>query len=976
VAYNLGVDLGTTFVAAAVSYPTQVEMFTLGDRSVVVPAVVYLRDDGQLVTGEAANRRAVSNPDRVCREFKRRLGDPTPVMLGGTPHAVTDLLGALLRDVLAKVTETEGGPPERVVLTHPANWGPFRRGLFEEVPNLAGLSDVTLVTEPEAAAAHYATSRRLDDGETVAVYDLGGGTFDATVLRKRPGGVEILGTPEGIERLGGVDFDEAILSHVNVAAGGALGELDMRDPQTTIALARLRQDCVLAKEALSADTETVLPVFLPGRHFDVKLTREEFENMVRAPIESTIGALSRTLRSAQVAPEQLSAVLLVGGSSRIPLVARMVSEELGRPTVVDTHPKYAVALGAATLAGSPSGDRSRSTQLASNGQGPRRSVEQAEPTLATPHGAGGRPWYDRPASGAAAGVPRATPSSAASNAAPSRAVPSGPPRPVPTPAPGRQPPRPQPAAQPSPSEPAAQPPRPVPTPAAQPSRSEPAAQPPRSVPTPAAPPRPVPTQAASPSVDAPAQRAAEPPTAAIPTAGTATAPNGTGGRASSAPAQPRAPRPPVGPATGPGGAVPGGGRPGAPTVGGGGTPPRGVPSAGAPAGPYGPGGSVPPGSGTESGATPPVRGAGRTWQLLGLALLALVAAVAVAVGTVYVINWFRGGSAPGSSSGGTTQVANPAAVAPPPAARDVVASVAVPSLGTPIPIGPTPNFAAASPNGRLLYVANGPAKTITVMDTSVNQMIATIPVPAGPPRFLTFAPDGRRVYLSIWDDARTVAVVAVLDTTSNKIVSSIPVRTRPFRAAVTADGRLLYVPNHDSGTVSVIDTASLKLVKEIKVAPNPHWIEFSKDGARAFTANHESNLISVLDLKTDAVLATVPVGTSPHALAVHPTRPLVADVNFDSNNVTMIDTNTNQVTATIPVGKNPQAIAWTADGRFAYVVNNGDNSVSVINAETNQVTATIPTGPGPTNVAVLPDNRHVYVTTLDNGTLTVLNPGG
>jgi YVTN family beta-propeller protein len=959
VAYNLGVDLGTTFVAAAVLYPTQVEMFTLGDRSVVVPAVVYLRDDGQLVTGEAANRRAVSNPDRVCREFKRRLGDPTPVMLGGTPHAVTDLLGTLLRDVLAKVTETEGGPPERVVLTHPANWGPFRRGLFEEVPNLAGLSDVTLITEPEAAAAHYATSRRLDDGQTVAVYDLGGGTFDATVLRKRPGGVEILGTPEGIERLGGVDFDEAILSHVNVAAGGALGELDMRDPRTTIALARLRQDCVLAKEALSVDTETVLPVFLPGRHFDVKLTREEFENMVRAPIESTIGALSRTLRSAQVAPEQLSAVLLVGGSSRIPLVARMVSEELGRPTVVDTHPKYAVALGAATLAGSPSGDGSRSTQLASNGQGVRRPAEQAEPTLATPHGGGGGPWYDLPASGAAAGVPRATtsratPSGAASNAAPSSARPSGPPRPVPTPAPAQQPPRPQPAAQ-SP-------------------RSEPAAQPPRPVPTPTAPPRPVPTQAASSSVDAPAQRATEPPTAAIPTAGTATAPapSGAGGRAPSAPAQPQAPRPPGGPATGPGSGAPGGGRPGAPTVAGGGTPPRGVPSAGAPAGPYGPGGPVPPGS----VAAPPATGGGRSWQLLGLALLALVAAVAVAVGTVYVINLFRGGSALGSGSGGTTQVANPAAVAPPPAARDVMASVAIPSLATPIPIGPTPNFAAASPNGRLLYVANGPAKTITVMDTSVNQMIATIPVPAGPPRFLTFAPDGRRVYLSIWDDARTVAVVAVLDTTSNKIVSSIPVRTRPFRSAVTADGRLLYVPNHDSGTVSVIDTASLKLVREIKVAPNPHWIEFSKDGTRAYTANHESNLISVLDLKTDAVLATVPVGTSPHALAVHPTRPLVANVNFDSANVTMIDTNTNQVTATIPVGKNPQAIVWTADGRFAYVVNNSDNSVSVINAETNQVTATIPTGPGPTNIAVLPDNRHAYVTTLNNGTLTVLNPGG
>lgn len=348
--YSLGVDLGTTFVAAAISHPSQIAMFALGDHSVETPAVVYLADDGTVITGEAASRRAVSSPERAGREFKRRLGDPTPVSLGGTPHAVTDLLGTLLRDVLHKVIETEGAPPEHVVLTHPANWGPFRRGLFEEVPPLAGLDSALTVTEPEAAAAHYATSRQLADGEIVAVYDLGGGTFDATVLRRHPYGLELLGTPEGIERLGGIDFDEAVLNFVNHSSGGALNELDMGDSPTVVALARLRQECVLAKEALSADNETTIPVFLPGRHFDVHMTRTDLEDLIRAQLESTITALARTLRSAQVTPDQLSAVLLVGGSSRIPLVARMVSEELGRPTVTDAHPKHAVALGAAALA--------------------------------------------------------------------------------------------------------------------------------------------------------------------------------------------------------------------------------------------------------------------------------------------------------------------------------------------------------------------------------------------------------------------------------------------------------------------------------------------------------------------------------------------------------------------------------------------------------------------------------------------------
>jgi actin-like ATPase involved in cell morphogenesis len=350
VGYSLGVDLGTTFVAAAIATATRVTMVKLGNQSVVIPATVYLREDGTLVTGEAASLQAVSNPDRIGIEMKRRLGNPTPVELGGEPYNVTALLGALLQDVIQKVIDTEGAPPERLMLTHPANWGPFRRTLFEEVPQFAGLDNPPTVTEPEAVTAHYATSRTLADGATMAVYDLGGGTFDATILRTQPGGIEILGIPDGIDRLGGVDFDEAILSYVDYVADGALSGLDMRDPQAGTALSRLRQECLLAKEALSTQSETVIPVSLPDRQFDVRFTRSTFEEMVRGPIESTIAALTRTLESAQVKPAELSAVLLVGGSARIPLIARMLSAELGRPTVVDKEPKCAVALGAATLA--------------------------------------------------------------------------------------------------------------------------------------------------------------------------------------------------------------------------------------------------------------------------------------------------------------------------------------------------------------------------------------------------------------------------------------------------------------------------------------------------------------------------------------------------------------------------------------------------------------------------------------------------
>ena len=349
--YSLAIDLGTSFVAAAVADDRGLEMFGLGDGSLVAPAAVYIRDDGGLVTGDAAARRAVSNPDRVAREIKRNLGNPTPVMLGGAPYAVSDLLGALLQDVLVRVADRQGAKPERRRADPPGQLGavPARR-CSRTWPGPPGSTDPLYMTEPEAAAAHFASTRPLGEGDVLAVYDLGGGTFDATVLRRTAHGFEIVGTPEGIERLGGADFDEAIFGHVNYLAGGALTELDHSDPRTVVALARLRQDCTLAKEALSVDVEATIPVFLPNRHFDVTLTRGELEGMIRAPIESTIGTLDRVLRAAQVDRTTLVAVLLVGGSSRIPLVAQMVSEAFGRPTVVGAHPKHSVALGAALLA--------------------------------------------------------------------------------------------------------------------------------------------------------------------------------------------------------------------------------------------------------------------------------------------------------------------------------------------------------------------------------------------------------------------------------------------------------------------------------------------------------------------------------------------------------------------------------------------------------------------------------------------------
>jgi YVTN family beta-propeller protein len=850
--YSLAIDLGTSFIAAAVADDHGLEMFTLGDGSLVSPAAVYVSGDGRVVPGEAAARRAVSHPDRVAREVKRHLGNPTPLMLGGAPYLVSDLLGALLQDVLVRVTERQGAKPEVVALTHPANWGPFRTERFQDVARSAGLDEPLYTTEPEAAAAHYASTRPLGEGEVLAVYDLGGGTFDATVLRRTAQGFEILGTPEGIERLGGADFDDAIFAHVNYLAGGALSELDMSDPRTVVALARLHQDCTLAKEALSVDAEATIPVFLPNRHFEVTLTRTELEGMVRASIESTIGTLDRVIRAAQVDRTTLAAVLLAGGSSRIPLVAQMVSEAFGRPTVVGAHPKHSVALGAALLAEARRRETS-DTSLVGTDAG-WTAVGGDGPDVPGPRAAS---VSQAPSPGAWNGV-------AAAPVPATTSIPAG----------------------------------------------------------------------------GPALTEAVAASAVLP----------TGAGAGEVMDRDRG--------GGPTSVVP-------------------MPRTGEHSGdvPSGTGQRPPPADGTPP-VIPPPSGAARKRPvalIAGLLVLGLAA-----VGVVVYLTLRPATQTPAATSGhppaSSSAAGAPAGQAPAPPA--VATAVPIPSLGTAIDVGPTPNFVVASPSGHQLYVANTSAGVVTVVDTAVNRVTGTIPIKAGPPRFLAFSADGRYVYVSVWDDARTIAAISVLDTTTNTIVNSVPVHTRPFLAAVSHDGRFVYVPNHDTGTVEVIDGATNQSVTEFSVPTNPHSVAVTPDGKKLYIADHESNVVAVVDTSNNTVVTQIPVPRSPHNVAVHPTRPLAVVASYDADSVTAIDTNTNTVIATVPVGHQPQHVAYSADGRFAYITNDGDSSVSVLSLDSLTVTGVIPTGPSPTSMAVLPDGRTGYVSDFGGTTLTVLNLAG
>src|SRR5690606_5430560 len=163
----------TTYTAAAVWRDGVAEIATLGDRSTAIPSVVLRRDDGTFLVGHAADRRSLTEPGRAVREFKRRFGDTTPILLGGAPHSPELLTAQLLRAAIDHIAEMAGSLPAHLCLTHPANWGPYKTDLLRQAVRLADLElRVTLTTGPEAAASSYAQTRRLPPGETVADHDL------------------------------------------------------------------------------------------------------------------------------------------------------------------------------------------------------------------------------------------------------------------------------------------------------------------------------------------------------------------------------------------------------------------------------------------------------------------------------------------------------------------------------------------------------------------------------------------------------------------------------------------------------------------------------------------------------------------------------------------------------------------------------------------------------------------------------------
>ena len=329
--YHLSVDVGASRGSAATARLTldgaiSATTVALGRRSDQVPAVALVEPDGSIVVGDEAELRGRTAADRLVREFTRSVGDDVPLSVGGRSIAAEHLFAATVAWVVDSVAEREGDRPTHIVVTHPSTWGPHRLGLIGTALTEAGLHGFTLVPGIVAAAADHDSAQPLLPGQSLAVHDFGGTSFHCAVFRKeQDGSLDILGEPRHIEDLGGVDFDDAALHHVLVSSGISLAELE-DGTEVRAALRQLRGECIDAKESLSFDAQATIPVLVPGHCTAVRLTRSEFEGMTELLVDRTVDSLDEALDSAGVEPDQLEAILLVGGTCRIPRVAQRLSE--------------------------------------------------------------------------------------------------------------------------------------------------------------------------------------------------------------------------------------------------------------------------------------------------------------------------------------------------------------------------------------------------------------------------------------------------------------------------------------------------------------------------------------------------------------------------------------------------------------------------------------------------------------------------
>lgn len=336
----MATGLGLTIGSAQSTAALDADDAALGRAEIVtVPTALALEGATVSLVSDGAT------PPVVIAGYAGRVGDPVALIADdGSTHSGEDLVAATARCLADSVP-----PADAVALAHPAAWTGYQVDVLAAALDLAGLPDVAFVTEPQAAVRWMQRTRSHTDDAPVVVYDLGAGSLDVTVVRPQED-PEILGAPLRSEEYSGSAFDHMTLQHVLGALPDGVNGIDPFEPRAAAALTHLRMQCRAAKEALSSDTATVVTVDLPGVRCDVRLVREELEDLLREPLADSVNLVHEAVRGAGLDMSDVGSILLVGGSSSIPLVAELLSSTLRLPVVADADPTATAASGAALLA--------------------------------------------------------------------------------------------------------------------------------------------------------------------------------------------------------------------------------------------------------------------------------------------------------------------------------------------------------------------------------------------------------------------------------------------------------------------------------------------------------------------------------------------------------------------------------------------------------------------------------------------------
>ncbi len=346
----VGIDLGTT--NSEISYIRENQPYVIPDATgdPILPSVVGLADDGRLLVGHAARNQWLLAPELTVKSIKRRMGQDAKVRLGDQEYTPQEISAIILRTLRERAVQYLGGDVRKAVITVPAYFNDAQRQATREAGELAGLDVVRILNEPTAASLTYDTDQQ--DLKRLLVYDLGGGTFDVSIVQVQDGVVEVLAS-HGDTQLGGDDFDQLLAEHL-LQRFEAEQSYDLR--AMPVACARVLRAAEEAKKQLSVEPfALVQEEYIAERdgrplHFRMEVARHEFEALIQPLLDKTMTCVGRALDDAQLRPSQLDKVLLVGGSTRVPLVVALLEERLRQPAHQEVQPELCVALGAGVQA--------------------------------------------------------------------------------------------------------------------------------------------------------------------------------------------------------------------------------------------------------------------------------------------------------------------------------------------------------------------------------------------------------------------------------------------------------------------------------------------------------------------------------------------------------------------------------------------------------------------------------------------------